>query len=177
MNLHLLLSCAEFIITSNQKVLKSIRPLQNSRILCTLMKIPWNQFLHYLNSLPESFRQINWLVIFYFVKPLLSRNFCQITVRENSSRNFRTATILSQISVKSLLTRELYSFKIDLTKKLVVEIYFHEIFVKKALENRIEYHNFPSTLKLQMISRKKNRQIEKCTVMPIQRISRIEFRK
>ena len=53
----------------------------------------------------KKFRQINSLVT-YFVKPLLSRNFCQKCVRENS-RNFHTVHF--KYSTRSVKNSELYS--------------------------------------------------------------------
>ena len=64
----------------------------------------------------EIFRQINSLVI-YLVKPLLSRNFCQKCVRENS-RNFHT--------VRAVQSE--YDWRNDFSL-------FHGIFAKKYLES------------------------------------------
>ena len=50
-------------------------------------RIYWNS----LSTHQKKFRQINYLVS-YLVKPLLSRNFCQKCVRENS-RNFHTVSL------------------------------------------------------------------------------------
>ena len=52
----------------------------------------------------KEFRQINFLVI-YLVKPLLSRNFCQKSVRENL-RNFHTVVILQKFRQINILQKK-----------------------------------------------------------------------
>ena len=123
-----------------QGYFSSVLILSLSRILsvrlqiCTVIHIVHSVEKPEILSHQKIFRQINSLVT-YFVKPLLSRNFCQKCVRENF-RNFHTVQC-GNTEIYSHIFREnswlYYIFCIKLRKFPLISRFFGQTFVKETI--------------------------------------------
>ena len=92
----------------------------------------------------KKFRQINYLVI-SLVKPLLSRNFCEKSVRENSG-NFHTVALRSEENEKFTLTKKIFRQINYLVISLVKMLLSRNFCQKSVRVNFLKYH----TVKLQL---------------------------